>query len=97
MLNPWLGFAYDAAWLALESQWVIAARMMRLAGGGRLARSEAHRMVSEKALAFMEAQMTTAAALAGGRKAPAAAKRGLRSYRKRVRSNRRRLLRSRRG
>jgi hypothetical protein len=62
MFNPWLGLAYKAVWLLWEAQWVVAARMTRMA-----------------------------AALAGGRTAPAVAKQVLRAYGKRVRGNRRRL------
>jgi geranylgeranyl pyrophosphate synthase len=97
MFNPWLGVAYDAAWLLFEAQWVVAARMTRIAAGGALAETEVQRMVSEKTAAFLEAQIAGASALAGGRKAPSVAKQTLRIYRRRVRGNRRRLLRSPRG
>jgi geranylgeranyl pyrophosphate synthase len=93
MLNPWLGVAYDAARLLFEAQWVVAARMSRIAAGGAVAETEVQRMVTEKTAAFMEAQIAAASAFAGGRKGPAAAKRALRVYRKRVRGNRRRLSR----
>jgi hypothetical protein len=90
-VNPWLGLAIDAAWLAAEAQWVIAARVARLAAGGALAQSEAQRMFSEKAAALLESQMTAGVGLARGRKGPATAKRVLAVYRRRVRANRRRL------
>jgi geranylgeranyl pyrophosphate synthase len=93
MFNPWLGVAHDAAWLLFEAQWVVAARMTRMAAGGALAQTEVQRMVSEKTAAFLEAQILAAGALARGRKAPAAAHQVLRAYRRRVRGNRRRLLR----
>jgi geranylgeranyl pyrophosphate synthase len=96
MFNPWMGVAYDAAWLLLEAQWVVAARMTRIAAGGSLAQTELQRMVSEKTAAFLEAQILAGGALARGRKAPAAAKQILRAYRRRVRGNRRRLARPRR-
>jgi hypothetical protein len=96
MFNPWLSIACDAARLGFEAQWVIAARMMRLAAGGALAETELHRMISEKTATFVEAQMMAAGALARGRKSPAAAREALGVYRKRVRRNRRRLSRSRR-
>jgi len=67
--------------------------MMRLAAGGALAETELHRMVCEKTAAFVEAQMMAASALARGRNSPAAAKKTLAVYRKRVRRNRRRLSR----
>ena len=44
--------------LALEAQSVIALRLMRIAGGGALARSEATRMVTEKVQALGEAGAT---------------------------------------
>jgi geranylgeranyl pyrophosphate synthase len=91
MFNPWLGLAYKAVWLLWEAQWVVAARMTRMAAGGTLAETEAHRMVAEKTAALVEAQIMAAAALAGGRTAPAVAKQVLRAYGKRVRGNRRRL------
>ena len=65
---PWIGVAYEAAWLMLESQWVVAARMARLAAGGALAQTEAQRMISEKSAAFVESTMMAAGALAGGKK-----------------------------
>lgn len=97
MFNPWLGVAYDAARLLFEAQWVVSARMSRIAAGGAVAETEVQRMVTEKTAAFMEAQIAAASVIAGGRKAPAAAKRALRVYRKRVRGNRRRLSRRARG
>jgi hypothetical protein len=96
MFNPWLRFAHDAAWLLFEAQWVIAARMTRISAGGTLAQTELQRMVSEKTQAFLEAQILAAGALARGRKAPVVARQVLRGYRKRVRGNRRRLVRRRR-
>jgi geranylgeranyl pyrophosphate synthase len=96
MLNPWLGLAQQATWLLFEAQWVVAARMARLAAGGALAQTESQRMVTEKTAVFVEANVIAAAAVVGGRKAPATAKHVLRMYGKRVRANRRRLMRSRR-
>jgi hypothetical protein len=93
---PWFGVAYEAAWLVLEAQWVVAARMARLAAGGALAQTEAQRMVSEKSAAFVESTMMAVAALAGGKKGPIATRQVLRVYGKRVRGNRRRLSRSKR-
>jgi hypothetical protein len=96
-INPWLGFALDAAWLAVEAQWVIAARIARLAAGGALAQSEARRMFSETTAALLESQMTAGVGIARGRKGPATAKRVLAVYRRRVRANRRRLSSLKRG
>jgi hypothetical protein len=95
-LAPFFGVAYEAGWLMLEAQWVVAARMARLAAGGALVQTEAQRMVSEKSAAFLESTMMAAMALAGGKKGSVAARQGLRVYGKRVRGNRRRLFRSKR-
>ena len=46
--------------LALEAQSVIALRLMRIAAGGALARSETTRMVTEKVQALGEAQAVAA-------------------------------------
>jgi hypothetical protein len=97
MLNPWFTIAYDAARLGFEAQLVIAARMIRLASGGTLAQSEMQRMVNEKAATFVEAQLAATAAAARGHKSAAVSKKILRTYRKRVGANRRRLSRRRKG
>ena len=47
MYNPW----YDATVLAMQSGGVVFLRTLRMAGGGREAEDESHRMVSEKILA----------------------------------------------
>lgn len=54
MLFPWQSIAL----LALESHYVIALRLMRLAGGGNLALNEANLMLSEKVDACVEAGST---------------------------------------
>jgi hypothetical protein len=51
MSFPW----FASAMLALESQNVIALRLMKLAGGGDAALDEAHLMVDEKIDAAIEA------------------------------------------
>jgi hypothetical protein len=48
MLN-WFFLPYQSAMLALESQRVVILRLAKLAQGGTAARSEAARMVTEKA------------------------------------------------
>jgi hypothetical protein len=75
--------AGDAAMLGLETQQVMQLRMMKLFAGGPKAQSEALRMVTEKTAALAEATMTVAQ---GG-----SARRVIRRYRSRVKSNRRRL------
>jgi hypothetical protein len=98
--NPWFAW-FDAATLAAETatfaaetQWVVALRMSRLAGGGALAASEAQRMISEKIMAGAQAQVAAGMALAAGRGMEGAARAAVRPFRRAVRANRRRLSRS---
>lgn len=95
MRNSWFRFACDATRLGFEAQWVMAARMMRIASGGARAEAEMSRMVSEKAAAAVEAQMAAAGAFFRSASHTGAARKALGVYRKRVRSNRRRLSRTR--
>ena len=78
-------FWFDAAMLSIESQHVIALRMMKLARGGENAHAEASRMVNEKISATMAAAATL---LTGGSGTAVVAQ-----VRRRVRSNSRRLSR----
>ncbi len=71
--------------LGIEAQQVIWLRMMKLAGGGPTAGFEAHRMVTEKVVA--------AAVASGQIMTGASADVVLRGYRRKVRSNARRLTR----
>ncbi len=93
MYNSWLGLAFKAIELGIEAQSVIALRMMRLAAGGARGRAEASRMVAEKIGALAEAQTAAAAAILTGRREKIVAGKVLKAYKKRVRSNRRRLSR----
>jgi hypothetical protein len=93
MFNPWFGLAWDVAQLGFEAQSVIALRLARLAAGGASARTESRRMVNEKAVAMVEAQVAALSASATGRHGWAVAKKILRIYKKRVRANQRRLSR----
>jgi hypothetical protein len=80
-------FPWFSAWmLAMESNRVIALRMMKLASGGASARREAARMTSEKVSEAYGAAVTLAT---GGSNAKVMAR-----YRKRVAANARRLSRS---
>ena len=79
--------------LALEAQSVVALRLMRIAAGGALARSETSRMVTEKIQALGEAQAVAAVGSMTGRNRRHIAKKVAAVYRKRVRGNRRRLTR----
>jgi hypothetical protein len=91
--NPWLALTFRTMQLAAEAQNVVALRMLRLAGGGARAQTEANRMAAEKAAAIAEAQVAAAAAVMAGRKSHAVAGKALGVIRKRVRANKRRLSR----
>ena len=83
MIKTWMTLAFDAARLGYEAQTVMTLRMLKLAPGGRAAEVEARRMVAEKGIAFAEAAATLAS---GG-----SMKKVVRSVRRRVSKNRRRL------
>jgi hypothetical protein len=83
MFKNWLRLTNDAVMLGLETQRVIALRLMKLSRGGSAAEAEALRMVTEKTSALAEAGMTLARGGSAGTI--------LRRYRTHVRSNRRRL------
>jgi hypothetical protein len=85
--------SYQAAWLAWEAQGVMALRLMKLAGGGAAARSEAQGMIAEKVAALSEAHAVAAAALFAGSVGPRTARRMLTVYKRKVRTNKRRLAR----
>ena len=91
--NNWVSLSSQTAMLALEAQSVIALRLMRIASGGALARSEATRMVTEKVQALGEAQAIVAVGAVTGRNRRHIAKKVVGVYKKRVRGNRRRLAR----
>jgi hypothetical protein len=87
IMNNWM----EAARFSWDVQRVVALRMMRLASGGPRAVTEAEKMLSEKAMAFGEAQIKMAMALATGRSFSTAAAKAYAPIRRRVRANRRRL------
>ena len=78
-------FWYGATMLSIESQNVIALRMMKLAMGGKHAQAEASRMVTEKIAESMAVAVTL---MSGGSGHAVVAQ-----VRRRVRSNSRRLSR----
>jgi hypothetical protein len=92
VLGPWHAYIrlVQSGW---DANLVIALRMMRLASGGALAQREAQRMILEKATAIAEAQVAAAAKLLAGSGANAATKSAAGVYRRKVRANRRRLVR----
>jgi hypothetical protein len=85
IFGPWVSLGFDALELHVEAQRVIGLRLMKLAGGGPAAQTEARRMMTEKTAALAEAAFTLAA---GG-----SAKTVVRRYRTHVRANQRRLSR----
>jgi hypothetical protein len=87
LMSAW----FEAARFAADAQRVIALRMMRLAGGGPLAATEASRMVAEKMAAFAEAQTAAAASLMMGGSLKTASRKAYAPYRRTVRANKRRL------
>ena len=89
--NPWLR-ANMAAWsLGIEASTVIMLRTMRIAAGGAAAQREAEKMVTEKIEAALDLQ-TKAMTGALGVRPETATHRTLSHYRRKVRANRRRLL-----
>lgn len=82
---------FEAARFAADTQRVVALRMMRLAGGGPLAVTEATRMVAEKMAAFTEAQAAVAATMMTGGTLKTASRKAYAPYRRTVRANSRRL------
>jgi len=75
--------SFAAFMLAIESNRVVALRMMKLAAGGAAAQAEARRMVSEK---VGEAMVTGVTLMSGGSQAKV-----IKRYRRRVAANARRL------
>ena len=92
MFNPWPAY-FQLAQTAWDANVVVAMRLMRLAAGGALAQREAQRMVIEKGLTFAEAQVAAAAKMMTGAGIAGATKSASGIYRRKVRSNRRRLVR----
>ncbi len=91
--NPWLRLGLDAWSLGMESSAVIALRTMKLAAGGSAAEAESQLMIEEKVRAGLELQ---AMALTGGLGLTPehSAAKTMAHYRRKVRANRRRLLKS---
>ena len=90
--NSWLSLSVDTMHMAMEAQSVIALRLIRTAAGGAAAEKEAALMVSEKIAAgvALQNQMLTAGLGALGPSAPSKA---VAHLRRKIRANRRRLLR----
>jgi hypothetical protein len=89
--TSWERLAWDGWALGMEASTVVGLRALRLSGGGRPARRERRRMVVEKidaALALQGALLTGSL----GVTPRSAASKALKHYRRKVRANRRRLL-----
>jgi hypothetical protein len=93
--NPFPSDAFDLARLGAEAWMVVGLRFARLAAGGPAAALEAQRMVAEKSVAALEAQLAASVALMTGASQGVAGRKALAGYRRRVRANRRRLMRKR--
>ena len=89
--DPWAGLAWDAWAMGLEASTVIGLRTLKIAAGGAAAQTEIDLMISEKMTAAMTLPML---AITGqlGTTGPAVAARSLSHLRRKVRANRRRLL-----
>lgn len=89
--NPWGQIGLDAWLLGVEAASVMTLRGLKLASGGDPDGAETQRMIREKVEA---AQALQSLALSGGLglTAPGAARKTLAHYRRKVRANRRRLL-----
>lgn len=92
MLGLWLAY-FRLAQIGWDANAVIALRLIRLASGGALAQREAQRMIVEKAIAMAQAQTAAAAKVLMGGGMTAATKSASDVYRRKVRANRRRLVR----
>ena len=91
MFHSWFTLAFKAAQLGFEAQNVVALRLMRLAAGGTIGQIEAKRMVREKCSALAEAQRIATSGAVARRPPDVVAGKILRTYKKRVRANKRRL------
>jgi hypothetical protein len=89
--NSWLDLSADAARLGHESGDVIGLRLAIARRGGAVALTELCRMISEKAVAALDAQFVVADSLLNG-EAHLAPARTLALYRRRVQANRARLV-----
>jgi hypothetical protein len=92
VFNPWPAY-FQLAQAAWDANVVVAMRLTRLASGGALAQREAQRMVMEKGLTFAEAQMAAATKMMLGAGIAGATKSASTIYRRKLKSNRRRLVR----
>jgi hypothetical protein len=90
MKNPWVRIALSAWALGFEASSVIGLRVMKIAAGGPAAEAETRLMFREKFQAGLAIQGKVLSG-ALGKTAHTATSRALAHYRRKVRSNRRRL------
>jgi hypothetical protein len=93
-MNGWLSLSVEMMKLGMESQLIILRRLSRLQAGGPMAQREATRMVSEKTTAMATEGFAMTLALASGKSPLSALESTVKSYRKKVGANRRRLART---
>jgi hypothetical protein len=91
MKDDWLTLSVQMMKLGIESQFVIMQRLFCLQAGGVLAHNEAQRMVSEKTIAAASEAFAMNLALSTGHRPLSAIHSTVKSYRKKVAANRRRL------
>jgi len=89
--TSWMSLSLDAWQMGIESQQVIGLRLAKIALGGAEASAEAQLMVTEKMETAMAVQAAAAVAMMSGG-AHGIPGRTLATYRRKVRANRRRLL-----
>lgn len=89
--TSWINLSLDAWRMGLEAQQVIGLRLAKMALGGVAASDEAALMISEKVAIVMATQGDAAVALMSGT-AGGFPSRTLTAYRRKVRANRRRLM-----
>ena len=94
MKNPWWRVGVQAWLLGVEASSVIALRMLKGAAGGAPAQEEASRMVHEKIEAGLDLQAKVMSGGLGAAPAGATSK-VISHYRRKVKANRRRLMRGR--
>ena len=89
--NPWLRLGFNAWALGMEASAVIALRSLKMLSGTAAGEAEGRRMINEKIEAALALQSK---ALTGGLglTAHGAASKTVAQYRRKVRANRRRLL-----
>lgn len=92
VLNFWQAY-FRLTQTAWDANVVIAMRMMRLASGGALAQREMQRMFAEKGIAIAQAQAAAATKMVSGGGIAAMQKSASDVYWRKVRANRRRLVR----